>query len=33
MHFLTNQFDYSDLFDYIHVVKLYNLSQHDELFT
>ncbi len=32
MYVLTNQLDYNDLFDYIHIVKLYNLSQNGQWF-
>jgi hypothetical protein len=28
MYVLTNQFNYNDLFDWIHIIKLYNLSQN-----
>jgi len=28
MYVLTYQFDYIDLFDNIHIIKLYNLSQN-----
>jgi hypothetical protein len=27
MYVLTNQFDYNGLFDQIHLIKLYNLSE------
>jgi hypothetical protein len=27
MYFFINQLDYGDLLEYIHLVKLYNLSQ------
>jgi hypothetical protein len=27
MYFLINQLNYNDLFNYIHLVKLYNLGQ------
>jgi len=30
MYLLINQLDYCGLFDYIHIVKLYNLSQNDQ---
>ncbi len=30
MYVLTDQFDYNGLFDYIHIVKLYNLSQNGQ---
>jgi hypothetical protein len=30
MYVLTNQFDYNGLFYYIHIVKLYNLSQNGQ---
>jgi hypothetical protein len=29
MYFLTDQLDYTGLFKYIHIVKLYNLNQND----
>jgi len=28
MYVLIDQFDYNGLFDYIHIIKLYNLSQN-----
>jgi hypothetical protein len=30
MYVLIYQFDYIDLFDYIHIIKSYNLSQNGQ---
>jgi len=30
MYFLINQLNYNGLFDYIHLIKLYNFNQNDQ---